>query len=105
MLDKLIELCIGTQRDGGVRVRLSLLLFVNGRQIHEHFHSFMLMPGDDPAIARKNVESHLALAESANSIPGAPWGPIPDTEWSKVLAVLPHFHTTEKIKLRNIAVS
>jgi hypothetical protein len=92
-----IEICIGTDRDGGVRVRLSLLMLDDQQLISEHYHSMMLMPGDDAAEARRMLEQHLAMSKAASGIPGAPWPRIPDEEWAKVLAVLPVFHTAAAV--------
>lgn len=85
-MDKAIEACIGSARDKSVRVRLSLLLLDNGKVVFEHFHSINLMPGDDYSAARAVVEQHLAAPDSG--IPWAPWPAIPDSEWSKIEAVL-----------------
>jgi len=96
---KKIEVCIGTDRQGGVRARLSLIILDDdGTQIAERYHSFVLLPGDEPAAAREEVERHLA--DPAGGIPNAPWPKIPDAEWAKVIAVLPAFHTSDKIKER-----
>lgn len=84
-----IVICIGTDRSNGVRARLSLLI-VNadtGSILSEHYHSMMLMPGDDPAAARAAITAHLAMPEAQSGIPGAPWPAIPDVEWAKVTAV------------------
>jgi len=97
-MEKQIVICIGTDRQGGVRARLSLLTMDGEDVIHEHFHSINLTPGDDPARARKEIEDHLAMPKQQSDIPGAPWGPIPDDEWAKVIGVLPFFHTEAAIK-------
>jgi hypothetical protein len=95
MIEKKIEVCIGTDRQGGVRARLSLLLVDGGQVIHEHFHSVTLMPGDDCAVIRANVEAHIAAPNGG--VPGAPWPAIPDAEWAKVEAVIPVFHTPDRV--------
>lgn len=93
--EKRIEVCIGTDRNGGIRIRLSLLLLDGRDVLKEHFHSGMFMPGDDPVALRASWDAHLSQSDSG--IPGAPWPAIPDAEWAKVLGVQPIFHTTEKV--------
>lgn len=85
-MEKKIVVCIGTDRAGNVRARLSLMLVDDeGRAQFEHYHSVSLAPGDDLAETRAAVETHLADSDSQRSgIPFAPWPAIPDAEWAKV---------------------
>jgi hypothetical protein len=86
-MEKKIEICIGTDRAGGVRARLSLLVYEGEQQLFEHYHSVMLMPTDDPAETRARVETHLAMPTAQSGIPLGPWPAIPEAEWRKVVAV------------------
>jgi hypothetical protein len=98
MIEKKIEICIGTDRAQGVRARLSLLILDGADIINENFHSVTLLPGDDPAAARSAIEAHIG--KTGGGVPGAPWPKIPDEEWAKVLRVLPIFHTPAAIAKR-----
>lgn len=97
-MEQKIELCIGTDREGSIRIRLSLLLMNGEAVVAEKFHSASLMPGDDPALLRTILNEHLAMPQSASGIPGAPWPSIPDAEWKKVSSVIPIFHTEALVK-------
>lgn len=97
---KKIDICVGTDRERNIRVRLSLLFIDDdsGAVIAEKFHSGALQPGDNPQALRDAWEAHLANPESG--IPGAPWPKIPDAEWSEVLAIVNTLHTPERIAKR-----
>lgn len=99
-MEKRIEICVGTDRSGGVRARISLLTMSGESVLNESYHSVTLLPGDDPSSVRADVERHLSQPEQLSGIPGSPWGPIPDEEWVKVTGVLPLFHTSEKVATR-----
>ncbi len=92
MLEKKIEICIGTDRNRGVRVRLSLLLVLDGTIISEHYHSITILPGQDLIQIRNRLDSHLQTQDSG--IPAGPWPPIPDKEWHKVEEVIKVIHTS-----------
>ena len=96
---KKIDICVGTDRERNIRVRLSLMIVddESGDVLSEQFHSGVLAPGDDPASLRAAWNAHLA---QKGSIPGAPWPAIPDTEWNEVLAVVAALHTPERIEKR-----
>lgn len=89
-MEKKIEVCIGTDRSKGLRIRLSLLFVENGETIHEQYHSAMLMPGDNFDEVRKNIESHIGMV--GGGVPGAPWPKIPDSEWEKVTTIATIVH-------------
>ncbi len=95
MLDKSIEICIGTDRVKRLRVRLSLLIKENDIVQFEHFHSLSLEPGADLAAVRAAVESHLA--DPAGGIPFAPWPAIPNAEWADVEAHIGIIHKPEVV--------
>ena len=94
---KKIDICVGTDRDRNLRVRLSLMYVddATGEIISEHYHSGVLQPGDDPAALRASWEAHLA--KPGGGIPGAPWPAIPDAEWNEVLAYVGVAHTLERV--------
>ena len=82
-MQKKIEVCIGTDRAGFVRARLSLILLdENGVELLERYHSVNVEPGANLAAIRTAVETHLANPDGG--IPGAPWPAIPDDVWSTV---------------------
>lgn len=82
-MQKKIEVCIGTDRAGFVRARLSLIVLDdNGAEMLERYHSVNLEPGSDLAATRAAVEAHLANPDGG--IPGAPWPAIPDDVWDTV---------------------
>lgn len=83
MIEKKIEICIGTDRLKCIRARLSLLLIENGKTLIEHYHSINLEPGADLAMLRAVNEAHIG--DPNGDIPGAPWPKIPDAEWQEVL--------------------
>lgn len=82
MIEKKIEICVGTDRMKCLRARLSLLVVENGRVLSEQYHSINIEPGADLAAIRAANEAHLASLRSG--IPGAPWPKIPDAEWAEV---------------------
>lgn len=86
-MDKKIVVCIGSDRSGNVRARLSLLIMDGEQEVHEHYHSINLVPGADLVAARRDVETHLAMPKEQSGIPFGPWPRIPDAEWQKVVAV------------------
>ena len=100
---KKIDLCIGTDRNRNIRVRLSLMFFdpETGKLISEHFHSAVLSPGDSADMLRTALENHLADPEGG--IPGAPWPKIPDSGWNEVLQIVKTLHTPERITQRQAA--
>ena len=106
MIQKAIEVCIGTDRAGWIRVRLSLMIVEEQTILAEYFHSAMIMPGQDAAAIRFDLESHLALPNVTNGVPGAPWPVIPDKEWAKVTGCVTVLHTPEVVeKYRTTLVS
>jgi hypothetical protein len=92
MMEKRIEICIGTDRSTNVRARLSLLIVSGGLVASEHYHSVLITPKCDLAEVRSRVEKHLAQGQEVNSVPFAPWPAIPDAEWAKVERVCEAFH-------------
>jgi hypothetical protein len=97
-MEKKIVVCIGTDRAGDVRVRLSLLLMVSGRVVSEKFHSAMITSKDSLDDVRARIEAHLAMPEEASGIEFAPWPTIPEAEWAKVQVVCDVFHPGRGIK-------
>lgn len=93
-MDKEIAVCIGTDRIGHVRVQLNLMVVDSGNVITERYHSVNVAPGEDAEAVRTAVQTHLAQADS---IPGAPWPAIPDSEWAKVTAVIAAVQTPDVI--------
>lgn len=82
-MKKTIECCIGTDRAGFVRARLSLILLNDtGAELLERYHSVNIEPGANLAATRAAVEAHLANPDGG--IPGAPWPAIPDDVWNTV---------------------
>ena len=96
-MQKKIECCIGTDRVGFVRARLSLILLDdNGAEMLERYHSVNIEPGSDLAATRAAVEAHLANPQGG--IPGAPWPAIPDDVWKTVEDTCAIIQTPAKIK-------
>ena len=97
---KKIDICVGTDRQRNIRVRLSLLFIddTNGSVVAEKYHSGTLQPGDNPQALRDAWETHLSNPDGG--IPGAPWPKIPDAEWAEVEAVVKTMHTPERIARR-----
>ena len=96
---KKIDICVGTDRDRNIRVRLSLLnIDDRGRIENERYHAGELHPGDNPQTLRDAWDAHLANPDGG--IPGAPWPKIPDAEWNEVLAIVNALHTPERIARR-----
>jgi len=93
MIEKKIEICIGTDRSKHVRARLSLLLVDDGNVINEHYHSISIEPGADLAALRAGNEAHIA--KPGGGVPGAPWPAIPDAEWEKVEKCCAVVHTPD----------
>jgi hypothetical protein len=93
MIEKIIEICIGTDRSKHIRARLSLLLVDGGNVIHEHYHSISIEPGADLAALRAGNEAHIA--KPGGGVPGAPWPAIPDDEWAKVEKCCVVVHTPD----------
>ena len=94
MIEKRIELCIGTDRQKFVRARLSLLVIDTDNPdvpMAEHYHSINVAPGDDLARIRAANEAHLA--DPKGGIPGAPWPKIPDDAWADFESHLAIVHT------------
>lgn len=84
MITKKIEHCIGTDRSGFVRARLSLLVVEGDTVLSEKYHSINISPGADLDAIRAANEAHLA--DPNGGIPGAPWPRIPDAAWADVEA-------------------
>ena len=82
MIEKKIEICIGTDRAKCFAARLSLLVVEDGKVLSEHYHRINIAPGDNLAHIRAANEAHLANPDGG--IPGAPWPKIPDAEWAEV---------------------
>lgn len=99
-MEKKIEVCIGTDRAGNVRARLSLLLYDGAELQVEKYHSINLEPGDNAALKRADAEAHLAMPSAQSGIPFGPWPAIPDEEWAKVTTCIPAFHTAKAIEQR-----
>ena len=97
---KKIDICVGTDRNRNIRVRLSLLFIddASGAVMSEHYHSGTLLPGDNPQALRDAWDAHLANPEGG--IPGAPWPKIPDAEWAEVEQIVSILHTPERIAKR-----
>jgi len=93
MIEKKIEVCIGTDRSRHVRARLSLMLVDGGNVIHEHFHSIAIGPEDNLAALRSINEAHISAP--GGGVPGAPWPAIPDDEWEKVVKVCAIIHAPQ----------
>ena len=93
MIEKRIEICIGTDRAKHVRARLSLLLVDGANVINEQYHSISIEPGADLAALRAGNEAHIA--KSDGGVPGAPWPAIPDDEWEKVVKCCTVVHTPD----------
>lgn len=95
MIEKKIELCIGSDRQKLLRARLSLLVVENGRVLSEQYHSISIEPGADLAAIRAANEAHLANPDGG--IPGAPWPKIPDAEWADVEQHIAILHKPEVV--------
>jgi hypothetical protein len=93
MIEKRIEICIGTDRSKHVRARLSLLLVDGANVINEHYHSISIEPGADLTALRSGNEAHIAKPDGG--VPGAPWPAIPDSEWEKVEMCCAVVHTPD----------
>jgi hypothetical protein len=88
-MQKKIVVCFGTDRSPNVRIRLSLIVLdADGNEASEKYHSFNVSPVHDPEEVRADIETHLAMPSANNGIAFAPWPPIPNEEWAKVLDVL-----------------
>lgn len=100
-MQKKIECCIGTDRAGFVRARLSLILLDdNGAELLERYHSVNIEPGSDLAAIRAAVETHLANPNGG--ILGAPWPSIPDDVWSTVEGACALIQTPEVLEAHQI---
>src|SRR5690348_13970422 len=95
MIEKKIEICVGTDRAKFLRARLSLLIVENGRVLSEQYHSINIEPGADTDALRAANEAHLA--DPNGGIPGAPWPKIPDSEWADVEACIGIIHKPEVV--------
>jgi hypothetical protein len=82
VIEKKIEICIGTDREKHLRARLSLLVMEDGRVLSENYHAISIEPGADLAALRAANEAHIA--QPGGGVPGAPWPKIPDAEWAEV---------------------
>lgn len=85
---KKIIVCIGTDNDKNIRVRLSLC---NDGAVF--YHSCSFAPGDDPEQWRVACNAHLALPFEQSGIPQSPWPEIPADEWAEAIAVFNVLHT------------
>ena len=95
MIEKKIEICIGTDRTKHLRARLSLLVVEDGRILSEQYHSINIEPGANLAAIRAANEAHLANPNGG--IPGAPWPKIPDAEWAEVEQHIAIVHKPEVV--------
>lgn len=100
-MEKQIAVCIGTDRTQRVRVRLSLMIVVDGKVQSEHYHSINIEPGAN--LAELRAVNETAIAGVNNGIPFAPWPKIPDAEWARVGAVCSIFHTPEVVEAWKLA--
>ena len=101
---KKIDICVGTDKERNIRVRLSLIVVddESGDVLSEQYHSGVLHPGDNPQALRDAWDAHLSMPKAASGIPGAPWPAIPDAEWDEVLAIVKALHTPERCEKRRI---
>lgn len=95
MIEKKIEICVGSDRAKCLRARLSLLIVENGRVLSEQYHSINIEPGADLAAIRAANEAHLANPDGG--IPGAPWPAIPESEWADVERHIAIIHKPEVV--------
>ena len=95
MIEKKIEICIGTDRSKFLRARLSLLVVEGGRTLSEQYHSINIEPGADLAAILAANEEHLARTDG--TIPGQPWPKIPDAEWAEVEQHIAIVHKPEVV--------
>ncbi len=77
MIERKIQICIGTDISRHVRARLSLLIIDGETVISEQYHSISIEPGADLARIRAVNEASLE-----SGVPGGPWPKIPDEEWA-----------------------
>jgi hypothetical protein len=84
VIEKKIEVCIGTSRAKDVRARLSLMVVDADQVLSEQYHSVAIMPGDDTSVIREIIEKHIG--DPNGGVPGAPWPKIPDESWAEVEA-------------------
>ena len=103
MIEKKIEICIGSDRTKILRVRLSLLIVEDGRVLSEQYHSIQIHPGADLAYIRTANEVHLADPNGA--IPGAPWPKIPDKDWDDIKAHCNIIHKPDIIEKYNLMLA
>lgn len=92
---KEITICVGIDEGRNIRIRLTL-----SSDGFKHFHATVCRPGDDLGKVRAALESHISNAYEQNSIPGAPWPKIPDSEWAEVAQIAAILHTPERVAKR-----
>jgi hypothetical protein len=82
LVEKRVEICVGTDRSKAFIARLSLLLIIDGQIANEYYHRIPIQPGDDLSVIRAANENNLLDPNSG--IPFGPWPKIPDEEWQEV---------------------
>lgn len=97
---KKIEICIGTDRERTLSVRLSLVVVEDGSVVSERYHRINIPAGYPLNKAREAVEFDIARPREQGGIPGAPWPKIPDEEWAEVEQIASILHTPERIQKR-----
>lgn len=97
MIEKRIAVCIGTDRAGNVRARLSLMLADGDNIISESYHSVSIAPGEDADQIRAAVENHIGMSAEESGVPGSPWPAIPDDEWAKIIGVMNVIQTPDVV--------
>jgi len=95
MIEKKIEICIGTDRAKFFAVRLSLMVVEDGKVLSEQYHRINVAPGDDLVAIRAANEANIANPNGG--VPGAPWPRIPDEEWAEVEACIGIVHKPEVV--------
>lgn len=95
-IEKQLKICIGTDRVGFLRARLSLMLVDtdSGTVLTEHFHSVNIAPGDDLSVVRALVERDLAAGWIKKQV----WPAITDLQWADVEAHAAIVHKPEVIE-------
>lgn len=97
---KKTDVCVGTDRDRNLAVRLSLMIVEDGAVMSEQYHRMNIPPGYSLLDARTLLEAHLAQPYEVSGIPGAPWPKIPDAEWAEVEQIAGILHTPERVAKR-----
>lgn len=97
-MEKKIIICVGTDINKSIRIRLSLMIVDQESVLSEQYHSVSIFPGADLLQIRTAIEAHLSTPNGG--IPGAPWPKIPDEEWAEVEQIASILHTPERIQKR-----